>query len=131
MANLLKAKYPEDPAANAEAVAAVRDAAEGGCPEAQQTLASYYFHGEGVPRDVEESHRWCLKAARGGRVECWVALLQYFLDGQYREPDVTQALRYARLASEAGHPQFLTALEVDLQNEKVLGSTGPAAERRS
>jgi uncharacterized protein len=125
LANLLTTQHPRDPNAQAEAVAAVREAAERGCAEAQQTLASYYFHGEGVPRDIEASHRWCLKAAQAGRVECWTALLEYHLDGKHCEPDVAQALHYARLASDAGHPEFLRALEIDLQNEKVLTSREP------
>jgi TPR repeat protein len=125
LANLLTGQRPTDPAAAAEAVALVREAAEGGCAEAQQTLAAYYFNGQGVPRDVAECHRWCLKAAQGGRLESWVALLEYHLDGKHSEPDVTQALHYARLAAEAGHPEFLHALEIDLQNEKVLGPREP------
>ena len=123
LANLLTTQKPGDAAAQAEAFAIVREAAEGGNAPAQQTLAAYYFNGEGVTRNVEESQRWCLLAAQGGQVECWISLLKYHLYGEYCDPDVEKALHYARLASEAGHPEFLTALEIDLQNEKVLSST--------
>jgi uncharacterized protein len=127
LANLLKATRSGDPGAEAEAVAVVHEAAEDGCAEAQQTLGAYYFQGEGVPKDIEASHRWTLKAAQAGRIECWVSLLEYYLNGKYCEPDVAQALHYARLASEAGHPQFLSALEIDLHNEKVLALREPGS----
>ena len=121
LANQLTTHREGDAAAQAEAVAVIKEAAAGGCAEAQQTLASYYFYGEGVPRDTVEWQRWSLKAAQNGRVECWVGLFKYYLDGEHCPVDVEQALHYCRLAAESGHPQFLTALQIDLQNERVLG----------
>jgi TPR repeat protein len=121
LANQLTTYRPDDPMALAEAVAVVKKAAEDGCAEAQQTLAAYYFNGEGVPRDIEESNRWCLKAAQNGRVECWERLIKHHLDGEQGPVDVDRARYYCRLAAESGHPEFLSALEIDLQNERVLG----------
>jgi TPR repeat protein len=112
LANLLSVRG--DTASQAEAVSLVSSAAQEGCPEAQQTLASYYFHGEGVPKDIAQSHSWALKAAQGGRVENWEHLIMYYLDGKHCEPDVEAARRYCQLAAEAGHPEFLVALDKDV-----------------
>jgi TPR repeat protein len=112
LANLLSVRG--DSALQAEAVELVTAAAKEGCPEAQQTLASYYFNGEGVPRDIDQSHSWALKAAQGGRLENWEHLIMYYLDGKHCEPDVEAARRYCKLAEQSGYPEFLAALEKDL-----------------
>lgn len=47
--------------------------AEQGNPEAQESVASMYFHGQGVPVDYTKALFWAEKAARqgnAGRVAC-------------------------------------------------------------
>lgn len=104
-----------DAVSQAEAVSLVSSAAPEGCPEAQQTLASYYLHGEGVPKDIDQAQAWALKAAQAGLVENWEPLIMYYLDGKHCELDVEAARRFCENAAEAGHPEFLAALEKDLQ----------------
>jgi len=40
--------------------------AEAGDSQSQCALGHYYFHGDGVPRDLKESFKWYLKSAEQG-----------------------------------------------------------------
>ncbi len=106
LANWLNQFYPNDSAVQREAAQHVLKAANDGCAEAQQTLASYYYFGEGVPRDVSEARRWCARAAQSGRTGCWDELLEELLYRGEAAPNLSEALRYAKIALDAGYPQF-------------------------
>jgi len=52
--------------------------AEAGDSQSQCALGHYYFHGDGVPRDLKESFKWYKKSAEQGN-----ALAQYRLGNLY------------------------------------------------
>jgi len=94
----------------AEAIALVTQAAQAGLTEAQQVLASYYFHGEGVPRDVRAAYEWTRKAADAGNLTCQLTMVEFLSTGEHWEPDIELARHYAELAAAAGHSEPLAAL---------------------
>ncbi len=104
----------------ARAVDHLKWAASQDCPEALQVLASLYNFGDGVPLDPDEGRRLALKAARLGRHELWQDLIDASLGDGKTAAQVQQAMVYALLASDAGHPQYLTRLEHELEARELL-----------
>jgi TPR repeat protein len=119
LANWLKFKYRDNPSVEAEAAALVMGAAQAGCAEAQQTLASYYNFGEGVAKSSAQARRWCAEAARNGRIGCWDDLFQDLLHSGEDAPNIAEARRYADLALDSGYPQFHNRLQ-----EYLRGASG-------
>lgn len=52
----------------------MRQQAELGNPQAQYTLGYMYYHGEGVPEDMDEALKWIRRAAAQGDVHALEAL---------------------------------------------------------
>lgn len=81
-----------------------RPAAEQGEATAQYGLGLLYYHGQGVPLDEKEAHRWFLLAAAQGhaRAQTYLGMTYHYGDGVPQ--DYSQALKWYRLAVEQGDP---------------------------
>jgi TPR repeat protein len=99
-----------DPETDREAARLLQIAANNGLKEAQQVLASCYFHGEGVPQDRELAYQWTKRAADAGMVSSQITMVEFLTSGEHREVDLDGARHYAELAAAAGHPHLLAAI---------------------
>ena len=89
----------------ASAAHGYRLAAEQGDAEAQFNLGVRYFHGRGVPEDIQEAIRWVRLAAEQGHAEARISLGALYDEGRGVPRDHEEAVRWYRLAAEQGHPE--------------------------
>ena len=92
-----------------------RLAAEQGDAEAQFNLGVRYFHGRGVPEDLQEAIHWVRLAAEQGHAEARISLGVLYDEGRGVPQDHEEAVRWYRLAAEQGHPaaQFNLGVSYD------------------
>lgn len=92
---------PAAPAA-AGSVAALRERAEQGDPEAQFELGRLHAAGSGVALNMETAASWYLAAARGGHaVAAYTVAFQYYR-GRGVKQDLVEAYRWFDVAAERG-----------------------------
>lgn len=118
--NAVVLNFNDDAQWKARAVEHVKWGASQDCPEALQVLAAFHNCGEGVPLDPEEGRRLVLKAIQLGRHELWQDLIDASLGDGQSTAQVQQAMVYALAASDAGHPQYLSRLEYELEAQGLL-----------
>lgn len=72
---------------------------------AQFILASMYFNGEGVEKDIETSYSYCIKAANNNdeHAEYWLGKDFIFAEEYPLDQDVELGLKYLNKAAEKGH----------------------------
>lgn len=72
---------------------------------AQFVLASMYFNGTGVEKDIETSYSYCIKAANNNdeHAEYWLGKDYIFAEEYPLDQNVELALKYLNKASEKGH----------------------------
>ncbi len=86
-----------------EAVKFYRMAAEQGNINAQNNLASCYYHGHGIPQDYEKTFEWYRKAAEQGHVDAQNNLGACYQNGYGVEQDYEKALFWWDKAAADGH----------------------------
>ena len=104
--------------------------AEQGDAEAQFNLGVRYFHGRGVPEDIQEAIRWVRLAAEQGHAEARLSLGVLYDEGRGVPRDHEEAVRWYRLAAEQGHPeaQFNLGVSYDEGEGVAREGTPPVAE---
>ena len=72
---------------------------------AQFILASMYFNGEGVQKDIETSYSYCIKAANNNdeHAEYWLGKDFIFAEEYPLDQDIELGLKYLNRAAEKGH----------------------------
>lgn len=72
---------------------------------AQFVLASMYFNGAGVEKDIETSYSYCMKAANNNdeHAEYWLGKDYIFAEEYPLDQNVELGLKYLNKASEKGH----------------------------
>jgi TPR repeat protein len=111
LASLLTTVRPTDQGNSAEALTVVSTLASAGHAEAQQVLASYYFNGSFVKKNLQEARRWAAASAANGRPGCWDELLDNLLVSGEDAPNIAEAIGYSAIALDAGYPQFHNRLQ--------------------
>lgn len=93
-------------AANKDAYAAdvdkVRDSAESGDANGQDTLGNMYIQGSGVARDPSEAVKWWRKAAEQGKADAQYNVGIAYFSGEGAPKDPTEAVKWWRKAAEQG-----------------------------
>lgn len=112
----------------AEQVRLYARSAEGGVRIAQYFLATHYYTGEGVAKDVELAMRWLRKAAEGGLPLAQFKLGDAYLIGTSVKRDVRQALRWMRRAAEGGRAQDIYQAALELPVDEAVPFMRLAAE---
>ncbi|HYC72478.1 MAG TPA: LysM peptidoglycan-binding domain-containing protein [Opitutaceae bacterium] len=92
------------PAQSAADVAALRQKAEAGDPEAQVTLGNLYAAGRGVAADAAQAVRWYREAAEKGMAGAHLNLGLAYEAGRGVAADERQAFRHFLMAAEQGLP---------------------------
>ena len=93
----------QDQTQTADAVAAIRLAAEQGDAVAQYDLGMLYAEGRGVPQDETEAVRWLRLAADQGLARAQSNLGVMYQNGRGVPQDETEAVRWFRLAADQGY----------------------------
>ncbi len=75
-----------------------RPAAEEGMVEAQYNLALLYYHGKGIPVDLEQAHQWYLRAAEQNYVRAQYRVAEMYEKGEGLRKDLIQAYFWFRVA---------------------------------
>ena len=75
-----------------------RSAAEQGMGEAQYNLGLLYYHGKGVPVDLEQAHQWYLRAAEQDYVRAQYRIAEMYETGEGVRKDPIQAYFWFRVA---------------------------------
>ena len=77
-----------------------RPAAEEGMVEAQYNLALIYYHGNGIPVDLEQAHQWYLRAAEQNYVRAQYRVAEMYEKGEGLRKDLIQAYFWFRVAGK-------------------------------
>jgi hypothetical protein len=111
---------------------------QGQLPQAQYKLASLYYDGHGVKRDVAEAVKWIRAAAEGGSVDARHSLGMMYFRGEGIAQDSVEAYKWltAALADEAAKvaeavreaQEALAALRTTLPQEQVKQAERLAAK---
>lgn len=88
-----------------------RAMAEKGDAEAQYTLANAYWHGSGIPNDMDKAEHWFQEAAEQGHVEAQARLGLLTQMGYFSGKDSTAA-HWLHKAAEQGHARARVMLGV-------------------
>lgn len=83
----------------------LKEAAEMGNPYAQNNYALILMTGDLVYKDVDEAHKWFMKAAERGIDESQFYLGLAYYEGVVLEQDHAEALKWFRIAAEKGYPR--------------------------
>ncbi len=75
-----------------------RPAAEQGLVEAQYNLALIYYHGKGIPVDLEQAQQWYLRAAEQNYVRAQYRVAEMYEKGEGPRKDLIQAYFWFRVA---------------------------------
>lgn len=86
----------------AQALDALRDAAEAGDAEAQYRLGMLYGNGEGVPLDHAKAEHWFTKSARQGHEKALLTLAWMYASGAGIAMDEDRARELYLLAADKG-----------------------------
>jgi uncharacterized protein len=107
---------------DSEEAKTLRQAAEGGNPDAQYNLALKYLQGQGVPQDFNQAGFWFGKAAERG-----LSVAQFFLGEAFEQgAQYTEAMLWYRKAAEQGHAD--AQLNLGLMYEHGRGVAQDSAE---
>jgi TPR repeat protein len=87
----------------------VRQAAERGDSQAQDSLGRMYDQGEGVPQNDTEARRWYESAAHQGYEESQFMLASFYRQGRGGPADPILAYYWNSRASELGHYKAIGA----------------------
>jgi hypothetical protein len=86
-----------------KALALFRRAAVAGHPEAQNSLATYFYTGQIVKKDPAVARRLFLAAAQQGQMDAMVNLAAILFRGEGGAKDTLQAYTWLKIAERAGH----------------------------
>ncbi|MEI9997844.1 MAG: PDZ domain-containing protein, partial [Verrucomicrobiota bacterium] len=96
---------------NAPSLADVERRAAKGDVSAEMTLSVFYFRGVGgLPRDMDKSYQWALKAAEAGNPRAAQIVAGFYSHGVVVPQDDAQALLWTTRAAEGGDPASQTEL---------------------
>lgn len=87
------------------AVRCYKAAADAGHAEAQCTLGTKLFLGQGIEQDVDRGLEYLYKAADQHHVDSFILLGHIHAEGHLGEPDRAKGLCFLRMASKQGHSQ--------------------------
>ena len=94
------------PAWEEESIADVRtrleQRAERGDAKTQNRLGNIYYHGDGVPKDLEQARYWFRKAAEQGYAPGQFNLARLYREGKGVEQDYSRAVRWYEKAAKQG-----------------------------
>jgi TPR repeat protein len=79
-------------------------------PVAEYELARMYGNGYGVPKNLQEEHKWLERAARHGNIQAQYEFGVALRDGHGTVQDYEGARKWMQLASEAGNGHAQLAL---------------------
>lgn len=100
----------------AKAVALYRLAAEQGLADAQYDLALSYYNGEGVSKDLDESHKWLMLAAKQNYAQAQYLLYYFYKDGMAVVKEEKEALRWLTKAVDNKHPEAMFDLSLHYEH---------------
>lgn len=73
-----------------------------GLAEAQNAMGWHYYHGDGVPKDLEESFKWFQKAANLGESSAQFNVGMMYQKGEGVKQDLAEAAKWYRKSAEQG-----------------------------
>lgn len=85
--------------------AALIEAAQAGDAEAQASLGSRLYRGEGMDRDLAGAFTWLRRAAEQGSPSAQRGLVVLYYNGEGTPQNLVEALKWALIASEQGDPE--------------------------
>jgi uncharacterized protein len=94
----------------ATALRLARPLAEQGNAQAQASVASMYFKGQGIAPDYQEAAKWYRLGAEQGNAVAQTALGSMYFRGQGVAHDYIEAAKWYRLGAEQGNAAAQTAL---------------------
>ncbi len=97
---------------HAAAFAEFQRLAAQGDAAAQYNLGVMFHHGEGVPADLRQAHRWYRRAAEQGYVDSQNNLGMMYTKAEGVSRDYLEAVRWYRHAARQGHPMAQNNLGV-------------------
>jgi len=74
-----------------------------GLAEAQNTMGWHYYHGDGVPRNLEESLKWFKKAANLNLSAAQFNVGMMYQKGEGTQQDLSEAAKWYRKAADQNH----------------------------
>ncbi len=113
-----------------KAASLIKEAADAGLDEAQETMAEIYMNGTGVPQNYSSAVLYLRKSASQGRVASMVNLANILLDGKKYTQDIRSAHIYYNLASVRGNDyaaEKRNAIEAKMKINEVLDAQSAAA----
>lgn len=87
--------------------AALLEAAAGGDADAQASLGSRLYRGEGMDRDVAGAFTWLRRAAEQGSPSAQLGLVVLYYNGEGTPQNLIEALKWALIASDQGDPEAI------------------------
>ncbi|GBB88124.1 hypothetical protein RclHR1_14640006 [Rhizophagus clarus] len=81
-------------------------AAENGDENAMNSLANYYYNGEGTEKDIEKAFYWYQKAAENGNGDAMVSLISSYRKGEGTEKNLEKAFYWYYKAVESNKVNF-------------------------
>lgn len=73
-----------------------------GLAEAQNAMGWHYYHGDGVPKNLEESFKWFQKAANLGEASAQFNVGMMYQKGEGVKQDLAEAAKWYRKSAEQG-----------------------------
>jgi hypothetical protein len=89
---------------------ALQKAAKRGCAASQNSLATLYLYGYGVPQNLAEAAKWFEKAADQGDASAQFSLAEMYWGGEGVPQDAHMAEKWFRKAAEQGDAAAQRAL---------------------
>lgn len=91
-----------DAAAKKEAEKPTSKSITRGLAETQNRMGWYYYHGDGVPKNYEESFKWFQKAANLGEASAQFNVGMMYASGTGVKQDLTEAAKWYKKSAEQG-----------------------------
>ena len=112
----IKAEYYFDKEEYTKAVELFTKAAEQGHPEAQWSLGSCYYDGNGVEEDIFEAVKWYRKSAEQGFADAQYSLGYCYENGEGVRANIIEAVKWYKKSAEQGNAGAQCNLGVCYEN---------------
>ena len=112
----IKAEYYFNKDEYTKAVELYKKAAELGHPEAQWSLGSCYYYGDGVEEDIIEAVKWYRKSAEQGYANAQYSLGYCYENGEGVRENISEAVKWYKKAAEQGNAEAQCNLGLCYEN---------------